>query len=81
MVAVELLVHAVLTIKDVAPLLPVVMPELLRRMGHLPVVEPAEVRGSQGVQVEGNPGVQGYISYLTITYTCNIIICITCVTC
>lgn len=41
-VAVELLGHAARTIADLSPLLPVLMPELLKRMGHLPVVEPAE---------------------------------------
>lgn len=37
-----MLVHAARTITDLSPLLPVLMPELLKRMGHLPVVEPAE---------------------------------------
>jgi len=40
-VAVELLVHSVPCMTDISPLLPVLMPELLRRMGNLPVVEQA----------------------------------------
>lgn len=33
--------HAVRLMSDVGPLLPALMPELLRRMGHLPVLEQA----------------------------------------
>lgn len=42
MVSVQVLTNSVRQMSDLAPLLPVLMPELLRRMGHLPVVEPAE---------------------------------------
>eukprot|EP00197_Chlamydomonas_leiostraca_P011060 CAMPEP_0202881958 /NCGR_PEP_ID=MMETSP1391-20130828/37292_1 /ASSEMBLY_ACC=CAM_ASM_000867 /TAXON_ID=1034604 /ORGANISM="Chlamydomonas leiostraca, Strain SAG 11-49" /LENGTH=191 /DNA_ID=CAMNT_0049564723 /DNA_START=123 /DNA_END=694 /DNA_ORIENTATION=+ len=35
-IAVELLLHAARTITDLSPLLPVLVPELLKRMGHLP---------------------------------------------
>ena len=41
-VAAEVLTAAAGRVADVAPILPVLMPELLRRMGHLPVEEPAE---------------------------------------
>ena len=45
--AVELLVHAVSSMSDVSPLLPVLMPEVLRRMRHLPVVEQAVSEGNE----------------------------------
>ncbi|KAG1655968.1 hypothetical protein FOA52_009395 [Chlamydomonas sp. UWO 241] len=40
--AAELLVHGATTVPDFSAVLPVLMPEVVRRMGNLPVVEPAE---------------------------------------
>ena len=41
-VASELLTAVATRISDISPIMPVLMPELVKRMGHLPVVEPAE---------------------------------------
>ena len=40
--AAELLQYAAATVPDFSAVLPVLMPEVVKRMGHLPVVEPAE---------------------------------------
>ena len=40
--AVELMQRAAAVVPDLSAVLPALMPEVLRRMGHMPVVEPAE---------------------------------------